>query len=98
MPLAQRFCCQNQTMNNLPKQRAACLCFCNEYQLYYAFSKAAISSFFICNIACMALCPLLGLPINCPMFEGTICQETPNLSLHHPHILSFPPSLVNLFQ
>jgi hypothetical protein len=29
---------------------------------------------------------------------GTTCHDKPNLSFNQPHMLSWPPSLVSLFQ
>jgi hypothetical protein len=62
----------------------------------YAFLSAAMSSFFICIMAAMARWDYsdLGSPIRSRMPLGTICHDTPNLSLSQPHCwaLGSPPA------
>src|SRR5262249_9063270 len=52
----------------------------------YAASRAAMSSFFIWSMAFIARCDFgeVGSPTSLGKTEGTICQDTPYLSLSQP--------------
>src|SRR5207247_3958493 len=60
----------------------------------YARSSAAMSSFTIFSIAFMTRCDFLGSRSvnNSVMTVGTICHDSPNLSLSQPHCTSCPPA------
>jgi hypothetical protein len=58
-------------------------------QLCPARSNTAMSSFFICIMACIAL----GCLINSAIRAGVTCQQRPNLSLSQPQAISLPPSV-----
>ncbi len=64
----------------------------------HAFFSASISNFFIFIKALVTRGAFAGSLNNFGNIVGTTCQETPNLSLSHPHWLSCPPFLVKLFQ
>src|SRR6185437_3466747 len=64
----------------------------------YAFFNASISNFLIFINACTTRGAFLGSDISSPNIVGTTCHDNPNLSLHHPHILSSPPSAISLYQ
>lgn len=53
----------------------------------YAALSFSISSFFICNMACVtrSAFSLSGLFISSPITEGIICHDRPYLSLSQPH-------------
>jgi hypothetical protein len=59
-----------------------------------AASIAAMSIFFICIIAARArdAAAVSASLANRGRISGTICHDTPNLSLSQPHMLSLPPS------
>jgi len=63
-----------------------------------AFSNASISNFPIFINACTTRGPFSGSDISWPNTVGTTCQDNPNLSLHHPHLLSCPPSAMSRYQ
>ena len=54
-----------------------------------ARSSVAMSSFFICIMACIALGCLISYIIR----VGTICHDRPYLSLSQPHATSVPPAV-----
>src|SRR5690606_14976904 len=62
----------------------------------WALLSAARSSFFICNSAVMTRPAAAGLllSISSAMLPGTICQDSPYLSLSQPHCWAFssPPA------
>src|SRR6202044_1869549 len=62
-------------------------------QLRRAASIAAMSIFFICIIASNARLAAArsGSVTALVRTSGVICQDTPHLSLHQPHALSWPP-------
>ena len=57
------------------------------FHSFAARSNAAMSSFFICIIAPIAL----GWRLSSPIRAGTTCQHSPNLSLSQPQAISLPP-------
>ena len=64
----------------------------------YAFSSALMSNFFIPMYTSITFCAFVGSLKSFGSTVGTICHETPNLSLSQPQLLSCPPSAVKLFQ
>jgi hypothetical protein len=62
-------------------------------QPWRAASMAAMSIFFICIIASNARLAAAGSGsmIASVRAIGVICQDSPHLSLHQPHALSWPP-------
>src|SRR5213593_1468768 len=60
----------------------------------YAFFNASMSILFIFSIAAMTRFDFSGA-LSCSISTrtvGTICHDTPNLSLSHPHCTSWPPA------
>jgi len=53
--------------------------------VHQAFKSFSISNFFILRKALPTLSDLEGSFIRLARTVGTICHETPNLSLSHPH-------------
>src|SRR5580765_1857718 len=81
--------CESRRMNTV-------LCF---HALSAASFNLLISSLTIFKSASMTRCDLAeSLPLNKSLkIAGTICHETPNLSLSQPHCCSLPPA-ESLFQ
>ena len=59
-----------------------------------------MTSLRIDNIAAITRCarPGSGSASSSTSLRGTICQDSPYLSLSHPHMLSCPPSAVRASQ
>src|SRR6476620_3981680 len=55
--------------------------------------NSRLTNFFFCLNACTTLGALSGLLNSWPRIFGTICHDTPNLSLSQPQGPSLPPSV-----